>query len=119
MGRPSLSTQSAALKKRRSEARHRYSAPTTPTCGAHLVASWFPARGHDTAEAIKALPCRLDRRDTRMRDINRGFTECHGGNVARAIWKDHVGFDANDQLRPDRLGKQGIITINSGLAIDT
>src|SRR5207244_1909022 len=39
---------------------------------AHLIPSWFPARGHDTAEAIKTLPCRLDRRDTRMRDINRG-----------------------------------------------
>src|SRR4051812_47934941 len=122
MGRLSLSTQSAALKRRRSEhlsaADHRYSTPPIPRA-AHLIASWFPARRHDTLETIKTLPCRLDGRDARMRDINRGFIECHGRNVARAIWKDDVGFDANNQLRADRLGEQGIVTINSGLAIDT
>ena len=124
MERASHSTQSAALKRRRSE--HLSATGRLPLFNgnrfphaAHLIASRFPARRHDIVETIKALPCRLDGRDARMRDINRGFIECHGRNVARAIWKDDVGFDANDQLRADRLGEQGIITINSGLAIDS
>src|SRR5713101_7692783 len=54
-----------------------------------------------------------------MRNINRGFRECHRGNIARAIRKDHVHFDANDQLRSDRVGEQWVITIDPGVAVDT
>src|SRR2546423_8324092 len=107
MERASHSTQSAALKRRRSE--HLSATGRLPLFNgnrfphaAHLIASRFPARRHDIVETIKALPCRLDGRDTRMRDINRGFIECNGRNLARAIWKDYVGLYQNDQIRATR-----------------
>ena len=53
-----------------------------------------------------------------MRNIHRGFRECHRGNIARAIRKDHVYLDANDQLRADRVGEQWVITIDPGVAVD-
>jgi hypothetical protein len=46
------------------------------------------------------------------------FVSVKDGNVARAIWKDHVYFDADNQLRADRLGEQWIVAINPGVAVN-
>src|SRR6266403_959053 len=70
-------------------------------------------------ERIKSFPCRLDGSDTRTRNVNRGLGECHRGDVARAVWKDHVHFDPDHQLRAAGLGEQGITTVNPCLAVDS
>src|SRR5260370_19899110 len=73
---------------------------------------------NNVVERIEAFPRRFDGSDTRTRNINRGLGERHGGNIARAIWKNHPHVDADDQLRTDRPGKQRIITVNPCAAVD-
>src|ERR1700682_3579470 len=83
-----------------------------------LFARRRPARRDNVPERIKTFPCRFDGNDTRTWNINRGLGERHCGNIARAIWKDHVHFDADDHLRADRPGEQRIITIDPCAAVD-
>src|SRR4029079_14554095 len=83
-----------------------------------LLASYLPARRHDIPERIKAFPGRLDRSHSGGRHVHRRFGERHRGNVTRTIRKDHVDFDADDQLRADSFRKQGIVTVNPSATID-
>src|SRR5207302_571984 len=77
-----------------------------------------PTWRDDALERIKALPLRFDGSHTHARNINRGRGERHRGNIARAVWKDHVHLDADHQLRADGLSEQGIIAVNPDAAVD-
>src|SRR6266481_7002712 len=84
----------------------------------NLFACRRPAWRDNVPERIKTFPCRFDGNDTGTGNINRGLGERHGRNIARAIWKDHVDFDADDHLRADRRGEQRIVTIDPCAAVD-
>src|SRR6266853_2416582 len=78
-----------------------------------------PAWRDNVLKRIKTFPRRFDRSDTGAWNINRGLGQRHSGNIARAIWKDHVDLDADDHLRAGRLAEQRIITIDRCAAVDS
>jgi hypothetical protein len=85
----------------------------------NLFALQLPTWRDDILERVEAFPRGFDRSDAPSWNINGLLGERQRWNVARAIWKNHVYFDADNQLRSGRLGEQWIITINPGVAVDT
>src|SRR6266702_3060846 len=77
-----------------------------------------PTWRDNVLERFKAFPGRFEGSDTRTRHINRGSGERHRGNIARAVWKDHLHLDPDHHLSAGRTGKKRISTIDPCTAVD-
>src|SRR5436853_1114047 len=75
-------------------------------------------RVHVTLEQVEALPRRLDRIATGLRQVDRRLDQLHLRDIARAVGEDRARLHANDHLGADSLGKQGILARQRRGAVD-